>query len=146
MGAHVPDAMKQAVRERAGDRCEYCLIHQAGQVATFHIDHCIPLHRGGETEVQNLALACPRCNASKGPDTDAIDPLDHEVVPLFNPRTQSWSDHFRWSSDYLTIEGNTPTGRATVDKLKMSTGSAPAIRALMINLGLHPPLHRPGGG
>lgn len=33
---------------------------------SVHIDHIIPLSRGGSNWPQNLALTCPRCNLSKG--------------------------------------------------------------------------------
>jgi hypothetical protein len=31
--------LRRAVIRRAADRCEYCGLSQAGQEATFHIDH-----------------------------------------------------------------------------------------------------------
>lgn len=33
--------------------------------ADFHVDHYMPLARGGRHEVSNLVIACPRCNVSK---------------------------------------------------------------------------------
>ena len=48
-----------AVRERAGGRCQYCLMHQALQGATFHIEHIVPESRGGADDLANLTLACP---------------------------------------------------------------------------------------
>lgn len=57
--------------ERAKKTCEYC-----GQVGTsvaadpagrsWHIDHRMPLSRGGKNHIDNLALACTWCNLSKG--------------------------------------------------------------------------------
>lgn len=35
-------------------------------VFEHHIDHLIPLARGGSHEVSNLAFACERCNWSRG--------------------------------------------------------------------------------
>jgi len=32
----------------------------------YHIDHIIPLSRGGSNYPENIALACPPCNMSKG--------------------------------------------------------------------------------
>jgi len=43
------------VRERAGDRCEYCRMHQALQGATFHLEHITPGSCGGATALENLA-------------------------------------------------------------------------------------------
>jgi hypothetical protein len=41
------------VIEKANCRCEYCGLSQAGQEATFHIDHIIPVVGGGETALDN---------------------------------------------------------------------------------------------
>ncbi len=40
--------------------CRYC-----GQTATLR-DHVIPLARGGTNDFRNIALACKRCNRTKG--------------------------------------------------------------------------------
>jgi 5-methylcytosine-specific restriction endonuclease McrA len=34
-----------------------------------HVDHIIPLSRGGSHAAENLAIACARCNTSKGAKT-----------------------------------------------------------------------------
>jgi 5-methylcytosine-specific restriction endonuclease McrA len=59
------DEVRDAVVARAGERCEYCHLSTRGQVATFPIDHIVPRSGGGETILENLALACPHCNAHK---------------------------------------------------------------------------------
>ena len=74
-------------------------------------------HRGTD-DPDNLALACVRCNLNKGPNLTGVDPRTDAVVPLFHPRTDVWEDHFAWSG--IEIVGRTPTGRATVDTLKMN--------------------------
>ena len=56
------------VCERAGDRCEYCLIPQIADDLPFHIDHIMAQQHGGETIAANLALACYACNLHKGPN------------------------------------------------------------------------------
>ena len=66
-------------------------------------------------ELENLALACHRCNLRKGPNLTAIDPLSCEVVPLFHPRRDRWIDHFRLIE--FRIEGISPIGRATAHVL-----------------------------
>ena len=48
------------------NRCEYCLLAQAGQEATFHVDHVTPRVAGGPTIDGNLALACVGCSLRKG--------------------------------------------------------------------------------
>jgi hypothetical protein len=50
---------RKRVRERAGDRCEYCLLPQSGlPIARFHIEHVIARQHGGTDAPDNLALAC----------------------------------------------------------------------------------------
>jgi hypothetical protein len=60
--------------------------------------------------------------------------------PLFNPRTQTWSEHFRWSEDGIRIHGLTPCGRATVAVLHLSDDAdALEVRSYWVLAGWHPP-------
>ena len=69
-----------------------------------------------------------------------MDPESQIVVPLFNPRTQRWSEHFSWSVDGLRIVGLTPTGRATVAALHLADDpDAIEVRSYRIAAGWHPP-------
>ena len=104
------DLRRQVIR-RAGNRCEYCLIHQDDAIASHQTDHVIADKHGGPTSLSNLALACILCNIRKGSDLSSVDPETNEVTPLFNPRTQIWEDHFRFED--TSIIGQTPVGRAT---------------------------------
>ena len=124
--AYVPEFLKRLVRRRAENRCEYCLLAQAGQEATFHIDHIRPLSEGGETNADNLALACVSCSLRKGAKEFAIDPKTGTRVNIFNPRIERWERHFRWEG--LKIKGLTNTGRATVEMLNMNRTLIIAIR------------------
>ncbi|MHB1422667.1 MAG: HNH endonuclease [Gemmataceae bacterium] len=128
---------RDAVVARAGGCCEYCHLPTRGQVATFPIDHVLPRSSGGETILDNLALACPHCNAHKWAHTTALDPLSGASVHLFNPRRQMWLDHFQWSSQELgLLEGKTPCGRATIVQLHINDPDMAAIRQLLATLGL----------
>lgn len=126
-----------AVRERAANRCQYCLMHQGLQGATFHIEHVIPRTQSGSSELTNLVLACPSCNLHKADRTTGIDPESGATVPLFNPVGQVWAKHFRFDGD--RIEGLTPNGRATVKTLDLNHSRRQRIRAAEKRLGLHPP-------
>jgi hypothetical protein len=121
------EAARQLVRTRAGDRCEYCRLPQhVGAAYRFHIEHVRPRQHGGTDEPDNLALACPNCNWSKGPNLSGIDPDTASLVPLFNPRTDSWPQHFALAD--LHIVGLTPTGRATVALLRMNAADRIDVR------------------
>jgi 5-methylcytosine-specific restriction endonuclease McrA len=79
-------ALRDAVRRRAGNRCEYCLVPQAYYPERFQIDHIIAEKHAGPTVLGNLALCCLECNLSKGPNVAGVDPQSGNIIPLFNPR------------------------------------------------------------
>jgi hypothetical protein len=133
----IPAALRDEVVLRAGDRCEYCGLSQAGQEAAFHVDHVAPRVAGGPTELSNLALACVSCSLRKWARRSAPDPETGEDAPLFNPRDQVWEDHFRWEG--AAVVPLTPTGRATVAALAMNRPLAIAIRSEEVERGRHPP-------
>jgi len=125
---------KRMVRVRANNRCEYCRLPQAAQpYVTFHIEHIVPRKHKGSDDPSNLALACERCNASKGTDLAGIDIETGEVERLFDPRTQEWTDHFEFNGAY--IAGKTPAGRATVAVLGMNEYRRVLLRAELLEPG-----------
>ena len=91
----VTPSVRAAIEARAGHCCEYCHLPMRGQVAPFPIDHVIPRSLAGPTAMGNLALACAVCNGCKWKHHAGLDPETGTVVPLFNPRTDIWSEHFR---------------------------------------------------
>jgi 5-methylcytosine-specific restriction endonuclease McrA len=111
-------AARQDVRERARNRCEYCQLSQETTGLRHHIEHIVARKHGGANVMENLALACHRCNLHKGSNLSGIDPDTGEIVALFHPRRDRWSDHFRWRG--VRVEGITPQGRATVQVLRMN--------------------------
>ena len=132
----VPEALSRAVRERARGRCQYCLMHESLQGATFHVEHVIPGSKGGESTLENLALACPGCNLHKADKTTASDPLTREQVALFHPLQQRWSEHFRFNGHEM--EGLTGIGRATVALLDLNHSRRQRIRQVEETFGLYP--------
>jgi hypothetical protein len=122
------EATRALVRRRAEDRCEYCQLRQADSLlAVLHVEHIIPRKHGGADTHDNLALACIDCNLHKGPNLSGIDPETGDVVSLFHPRLQSWTDHFQWHGIYLV--GTTPTGRATIQVLNINSEEQLALRS-----------------
>ena len=130
-------SLRRWVIQRANNRCEYCGISQIGQVATFHIDHVIPVIAGGETTAENLALACVSCSLRKGARQKIEDAETGEVVYIFNPRQQRWNAHFAWNG--VEMIGFTATGRATVQALDLNRSTMLTIRAEEELRGRHPP-------
>ncbi len=112
------EATRRVVRGRAGQRCEYCLISANDSLLPLQIEHIVARKHGGGDEIENLALACDRCNLHKGPNLTGVDPDSGRVTPLFNPRVQAWDDHFRYRGAW--IMGSTDIGRTTVYVLRMN--------------------------
>ncbi len=122
---------------RAGNRCEYCRMHQSLQGATFHIEHVIPSSAGGSDDPDNLCLACVSCNPHKSDRVSAPGPETGQIVPLFHPRSDRWGDHFSW--DGHRVVGRTPVGRATVAALDLNAPRRLLIREAEALFNLFPP-------
>lgn len=136
----IPGDVERRVRAAAHQRCGYCLSPQHLVMARLEVEHIIPLAKGGTDDEFNLWLACPICNGHKSDKTEAIDPETSSRIPLFNPRTQTWSEHFTWSQDGLRIEGKTAVGRATVVALHLNNDpDAIIVRSFWVLAGWHPP-------
>jgi 5-methylcytosine-specific restriction endonuclease McrA len=137
---YLPTDVVGRVWAAAHHRCGYCLSPQRLVMARLEIEHIIPVAHGGTRDESNLWLSCPLCNRAKGDRTSAIDPDTATEVPLFNPRTQRWSEHFRWTADGLRIMGLTATGRATVAALHLADDpDAITVRGFWVLAGWHPP-------
>jgi hypothetical protein len=125
------------VTERAQARCEYRKLAQVGQEATFHVDHIIPRSASGATTLDNLALACVSCSLRKSDRQHGIDPDTVQEAPLFHPRRDRWSDHFRW--DGLRISALFAVGRATIDAFQLNRPLILGIRYEESFRFRHPP-------
>ncbi len=134
--SYVDAALRRLVIERAGNCCEYCQLDQADSPFSFHIEHIVAEKHGGETEAANLCLSCPECNAYKGSDLGSIDRDTGLLTPLFNPRQQQWSTHFRLNN--AEIEPLTPEGRVTVFLLRLNSSERVAERILLLRLNRYP--------
>jgi hypothetical protein len=80
---------------------------------------------------------CYFCNSAKGPNIAGIDPKSGRLVPLFHPRRQKWSRHFRWNGPRLV--GRTRTARATIAVLAINDPAFVALRQTLIDAGVFPP-------
>jgi hypothetical protein len=152
--ASISEIIGAQVRSAAGEKCEYCRTSSRVTGIPLVIDHVIPISAGGGNERENLAAACYRCNEFKGAKTHGNDPVTGEIVPLFNPYRQRWSEHFIWGNgeripkherlsecgeESTHIVGVTPTGRATVIALRLNNEYVVEARMLWISYDWHPP-------
>ncbi len=134
MGTYISTSLRRMVYERAVGCCEYCLIPEAAVLAAHEIDHIIAQKHGGLTETDNLALSCAICNKYKGSDLASLDPVTGEIVALYNPRKEGWSDHFQLNDGFLIPL--TPTGRVTERLLQLNNPYRVRERNLLILSGM----------
>jgi len=129
-------ALRRLVRERAGLRCEYCLLAEDDAYLPHEPDHVIATKHAGATDAANLALACFDCNRYKGSDIASIDSHGGRLTPLFNPRTQSWREHFQAVAGRIVPV--TSVGRVTVSLLRMNLAARVEVRDGLMALGRWP--------
>ncbi len=136
---YISKQIRQRVAEIARYQGGYCQTQQDVIGQSLHIEHIIPIVKGGSSAEQNLWLACQMCNSYKGVQTQIIDPQTEQLVLLFNPRIQRWVDHFSWQDDSVQIVGRTAIGRATVQALKLNHSLRCYARRKWVLAGWHPP-------
>lgn len=137
---YIPEKLRQRITESSNHRCGYCLSEQKYSIDKFEIEHIIPHALGGANDESNLWLSCGGCNKHKGMKVSGIDPDSGENVPLFNPRTQFWAEHFYWDETGVFIIGQTAVGRATVVALHLNNDLAVRVRGHWVRAGWHPPV------
>jgi 5-methylcytosine-specific restriction endonuclease McrA len=60
-GQHTPDDVREQF-ERQNGRCYWCCV-KCGE--SYHVDHVVPLSRGGSNGKENIVVACRLCNLRK---------------------------------------------------------------------------------
>lgn len=140
MSDYIPVELRNQVARVDRQRCCYCLTTAANSGVSMTHDHIYPRSKGGKTTFKNICLACSACNTFKSDLTEAQDPITQQLVPLFNPRTQQWHEHFTWSADKAKIEGITSIGRATVMALRLNRPIIVLARHRWVQVGWHPPV------
>lgn len=132
-------SLRAQVAAQARYRCGYCLTQEVVSGIPLTLEHIIPRALGGADTEENLWLSCRLCNEAKGVQTEATDPDTEALVPLFNPRTDQWGEHFGWSEDGILLLGRTAMGRATIAALSLNSELRVRSRAIWVEVGYHPP-------
>lgn len=132
----IPETLRYQVRERAQERCEYCLVYDGDSIAPYHADHIIAEKHGGLATLENLAWACAQSNWHKGSDIGSIDPQSGRLVRFFDPRRQTWNRHFKLRN--VEIESLTVTGRVTARIFQFNTLDRRQERAMLMAAGRYP--------
>ncbi|MGF1459113.1 MAG: HNH endonuclease [Leptolyngbyaceae cyanobacterium] len=131
---YISVALRQLVRDRAQTACEYCLIPEIAVLVPHEVDHVISEKHGGQITKDNLALACTLCNKHKGSDVASIDPDDGEIVRLYRPNQDRWTDHFQFNAgEVLPL---TAIGRVTARLLQLNRPERVAERYLLFEAKL----------
>lgn len=136
---YVPAELRRFITELAQNCCEYCRLQASYSADSFTIDHILPRAQDGLTVAENLALCCNGCNQHKSAKTFATDPATELLTALFNPRQQRWLEHFAWNDDFTLMLGLTPTGRATIEALRLNRAGLVNLRRALYAIGEHPP-------
>lgn len=139
MSEHLSDDVKRTVVERGNYCCEYCLTPSRYSSDPLSVEHIVPRARGGPSDLENLAAACQGCNNFKFVATHAVDPVTGATVPLYHPRQHAWPDHFAWNENVTIILGRTPTGRATVERLRLNRPGVVNLRRVLALAGRNRP-------
>ena len=127
--------LRRAVRARAGEMCEYCLIHEEDTFFGLEVDYIIAQKHGGETKLENLCCAC-LSNRYKGSDIATLDAETRALVRLFDPRLDVWTGHFELED--AVIVGKTKVGEATARLLKLNLEERLLEREVLQSLGRYP--------
>jgi hypothetical protein len=124
------------VSARARHTCEYCRAPEIVFNLPFEFEHITPQSLGGKTIEENLALPCRSCNLYKSDFVSATDELTQTGVPLFNPRRETWSEHFLVIEATGEIKGLTASGHATVSRLRINSQAQMEARKRWIQIRL----------
>ena len=67
-----------AVFKQSRGKCRECerKHERSNHGKTWQVDHIFPVSRGGTDDLKNLAVACKRCNKSKGAGVSIADVMD----------------------------------------------------------------------
>ena len=135
----VSSQIRELVFKRADYLCEYCRSPLSHSLQPFDVEHIVPLSKNGSGKLYNLACSCGGCNGHKYNKTHALDSVSGLIVPLYNPRTMIWYEHYAWSSDFTEMIGISETGRGTIEALHLNRVGIINVRRLLLLVGLHPP-------
>ena len=137
MTSYVTLELRRLVALRAHRLCEYCLIREEDTYFGCQVEHIIAEKHGGPTEAGNLAYACAFCNRAKGTDLGTISLTSGQLIRFFNPRTDSWRQHFLLNA--ARIEPITEIGEVTTHFLRFNTIARLIEREALQRVGHYPP-------
>jgi len=96
----------------------------------------ISLKHGGPTQADNLAYACAFCNLHKGSDLGSVFRATGALVRFFNPRRESWAEHFELNG--VMIAPLTPIGEVTARIFGFNSSERILERRTLMAVGRYP--------
>ncbi|MCY7347136.1 MAG: HNH endonuclease [Pyrinomonadaceae bacterium] len=135
----ISKVLDKEIREASKNRCGYCLTPQTLTSHKLEIEHIYPIPKGGNSDKENLCLACRHCNLHKSSKVFGFDAISNKRIRLFNPNLQRWSEHFVWDKENTSVIGKTSCGRATIYALKLNDELQTNARRVWKLTGLFPP-------
>lgn len=95
---YVPQGIRHQVMVASKGKCAHCgkkatraIVNPRGCLQffdqdnkSFHLDHVIPLAKGGKSEVSNLVTSCPKCNLSGRTKIAENDTNVQEILKAVN--------------------------------------------------------------
>jgi hypothetical protein len=136
MAETISPSLRRTVAKRANWQCEYCRIPEAELFAGCEVDHIISRKHSGLTDAANLAFSCERCNRAKGTDIGSVIEADGRFVRLFNPRLDTWRDHFQLEA--ARIKPLTAIGEVTVRLLRLNAADRVLQREALQAVSAYP--------
>lgn len=135
MSRYISPQLRQLVKERAKNICEYCLAFEGHSFIKFQIEHIISLKHGGSSTENNLALSCFICNNNKGPDIGTIL-QENDFIRFYHPRRDKWKDHFKLERGLILPK--TDIGKGTIKILGFNEEERIEEREALIKAGYFP--------
>lgn len=114
------------VRQRYGERCGYCGVHESETGAELEMDHFQPRTAGGSDDLDNLVYCCSTCNRLKGdfwPTSDWPTPVQR----LLHPDRDDLALHLREEAD-CGFTAISPTGVFHLYRLRLNRPPLLALR------------------
>lgn len=134
MSRKLSQTLADQVWKRANACCEYCLIAISDTYFGGEIDHIRSLKHGGESALENLALACQPCNRYKGSDLGSIPDGTDRIVRFYHPRVDQWHEHFELTKSGK-IQGISETGAITAKIFRFNEYERVSERLGLMELG-----------
>ena len=111
--------LRQLVRQRANNYCEYCGLSQDSEPLPFHIEHIIPRqHRRKRFRRKISRWPVITAICIKAQTFPGLIQKTRKLTRLFHPRLDDWDEHFKNRDG--EISGLSAIGRTTAALLRMN--------------------------